>query len=353
MENYSSLAVKYRPSNFKDIIGQKDITNFLQKAIQINKIPHTILFYGNKGIGKTSCARIFSKSVNCINFTKSLESCNICINCKSNNINIKEIDAASNNSVENIRNIIAQLNYKPYIGNYNIYIIDEAHMLSQSAFNALLKTIEEPPNHVIFILITTEKYKIIPTVLSRCQIFEFKTISEKDIIDNLKIIALKENFKIKDEFFLEIANRCDGSFRDSLFLLDKLSLSSNSSDLNNQIQITNKHKYIFLIKNICNKDITKSLHTLNELLYKNTEYRYVIYMLTTHIRNMLILFNNKNEDICDFEEIKFHYLKLIKLININFIINAIKIMHECDINYYRSYNKKLHIEISIIKICAF
>ncbi len=355
MNEYLTSSLKYRPTKFNNIIGQEDISLTLQNFIKFNKLPHSILFYGSKGVGKTSCARILAKTVNCQNISKYIESCDTCLSCSNyikNYSNVNEIDAASNSSVENVRNIICQLQYKPAIGKYNIYIIDEAHMLSQSAFNALLKTLEEPPKHVIFILITTEKYKIIPTVISRCQTFEFKYISNEKIIQYLKFIALKEKIAYNDDILLEIARRSNGSMRDALFTFDKIYSITNNTSIN-QFKIIKSNDFIDIIISLHDNDIGKSLQIFNNIIILGLSYQYFINDILTHMRNILILkYDSNKNNIINFKMLYDQYSKTTSIIDKYFLIKSIKIMHECDLNYNKSFDKHIHIEASLINICT-
>ena len=296
MDNFIVSARKYRPSSFGMVVGQDVITNTLKNAIAGKHLAQAYLFCGPRGVGKTTCARIFAKTINCENISSDSEACDQCESCESFNssrsFNIHELDAASNNKVEDIRSLNDQVRIPPQIGKYSIYIIDEVHMLSVSAFNAFLKTLEEPPPHAIFILATTEKHKIIPTILSRCQIFDFKRIRVEDIIYQLKHVAEKESVSFEDEALHIIAQKADGAMRDALSIFDQLvSLCGKSISYRNAIENLNvlDYEYYFRVTNaIFNSDISSVLLTVNEVIEKGFDGYNFLLGLNNHFRDLLV-----------------------------------------------------------------
>lgn len=346
MNIFLSSARKYRPVKFEEVIGQHHVTETLQNAINKNLIAQVILFCGPRGVGKTTCARIFAKKINEASgffFNDNLD------------FNIFEIDAASNNSVDDIRNLIDQVRYPPQIGKYKVYIIDEVHMLSNQAFSAFLKTLEEPPNYVVFILVTTEKHKIISTILSRCQIFDFKQIDSLDIRNCLKKIAKKENIQYDEDSLFFIAQKAEGILRDALFIFDRVVTFTNKNlKFSNVLANFNILDYdiffqfvdFFLIKNI-----VKILLLFDDVLKKGFNGRVFISGLGAHFRNLLIAKNFDTISLLEFgEEIKKKYIKQSKKCDFNFLVNSIEICCYTDINYNMSKNQRLTVELSLIKI---
>jgi len=348
MEKYIVSARKYRPTNFKDVIGQSHVTTTLKNAIDNNKVAQSLLFCGPRGVGKTSCARILANQINGFNNDNPLNN--------TNNLNIYELDAASNNSVDDIRNLIDQVRYAPQAGKYKVYIIDEVHMLSNAAFNAFLKTLEEPPSYVIFILATTEKNKVIPTILSRCQIYDFKRIEIEDIKNKLKEILNIENIEFDDEALHIIAQKADGAMRDALSILDLIKTFSKDSKITLDSVTKNLHildsKYFFKISNhLFNEDISSVLLLHNEILAKGFESYNLITGLVIHFRNLLVC---QNEKIIELLEVsnseKLKFKEQAQLISSDFIEKCIDVLNQCDINYKMTSNTRIHTEITLIKL---
>ncbi len=359
MENFIVSARKYRPATFKSVVGQASITTTLKNAIKTNHLAQAYLFCGPRGVGKTTCARIFAKTINCFNLGEDVEPCNECESCKAFNdnrsYNIHELDAASNNSVEDIRNLIEQVRIPPQVGKYSIYIIDEVHMLSQQAFNAFLKTLEEPPKHAIFILATTEKHKIIPTILSRCQIFDFNRIRVDDAVDYLKHIAESENITYEEDALNVIAQKADGAMRDALSIFDQV-VSFSGGNIQYQKVLENlnvlDYEYFFSITDaFLEGNTSKILLVFNEILDKGFDGHQFINGLSTHFRDLLV---GKDEQTLDLLEvgatIKERYKEQTEKCPVDFILQALKISNAADISYRTSRNKRLHIELALISI---
>ena len=348
MEKYVVSARKYRPTNFKDVIGQNHVTTTLKNAIDNNKVAQSLLFCGPRGVGKTSCARILANQINGFNNDNPLNN--------TNNLNIYELDAASNNSVDDIRNLIDQVRYAPQAGKYKVYIIDEVHMLSNAAFNAFLKTLEEPPSYAIFILATTEKNKVIPTILSRCQIYDFNRIEIEDIKNKLKEILNIENIEFDDEALHIIAQKADGAMRDALSILDLIKTFSKGAKITLESVTKNLHildnEYFFKISNhLFNGDISSALLLHNEILAKGFESYNLITGLVIHFRNLLVC---QNEKIIELLEVsnseKLKFKEQAQLISSDFIEECIDILNQCDINYRMTSNTKIHTEITLVKL---
>ena len=348
MEKYVVSARKYRPTNFKDVVGQNHVTTTLKNAINNNQVAQSLLFCGPRGVGKTSCARILANQINGFNNDNPLNN--------TNNLNIYELDAASNNSVDDIRNLIDQVRYAPQAGKYKVYIIDEVHMLSNAAFNAFLKTLEEPPSYAIFILATTEKNKVIPTILSRCQIYDFNRIEIEDIKNKLKEILNIENIEFDDEALHIIAQKADGAMRDALSILDLIKTFSKDAKITLESVTKNLHildsEYFFKISNhLFNGDISSALLLHNEILTKGFESYNLITGLVIHFRNLLVC---QNEKIIELLEVsnseKLKFKEQAQLISSNFIEECIDILNQCDINYKMTSNTKIHTEITLVKL---
>ena len=350
MEKYVVSARKYRPTKFEDVVGQSHVTTTLQNAIKNEKIAQSILFCGPRGVGKTTCARILANEINDFNIENPLEN--------SNNLNIYELDAASNNSVDDIRNLIDQVRYAPQSGKYKVYIIDEVHMLSNAAFNAFLKTLEEPPSYAIFILATTEKSKVIPTILSRCQIYDFNRIEIIDIKEKLKDILNKEKIEFEDEALHIIAQKADGAMRDALSTLDLIRTFSKDSKITLEIVTKNlnilDNDYFFKVSNLLfESSISETLLIHNEILLKGFESFNLLNGLSNHFRNLLLSKNEKLVEIMEVSESeKIKYIEQGKSIDTSFIEEALEILNEFEINYKQSSNHKIHTEIALIKVCS-
>ena len=360
MKNFIVSARKYRPQNFDSVIGQTSIANTLKNAISKNKIAHAYLFCGPRGIGKTTCARIFAKTINCQNPGNNIEACNECESCKSFNesrsYNIHELDAASNNSVDDIRSLIDQVRVPPQVGKYSTYIIDEVHMLSASAFNAFLKTLEEPPAHAIFILATTEKHKILPTILSRCQIFDFNRIKSEDIVAHLAYVAKQENVNIEAESLNIIAQKADGAMRDALSIFDQMVSFSGKDILHKTVlenlNILDYDYYFRLTQNFILHDISSSLMIYNEILSKGFDGHNFVNGISNHFRDLLVC---KDEVTLPLLEIgasmRDQYLKQTGNCSIDFLYKALDICSSADINFKSSKNQRLHVELTLVKLC--
>ena len=350
MEKYVVSARKYRPTKFEDVVGQSHVTTTLQNAIKNEKIAQSILFCGPRGVGKTTCARILANEINDFNIENPLEN--------SNNLNIYELDAASNNSVDDIRNLIDQVRYAPQSGKYKVYIIDEVHMLSNAAFNAFLKTLEEPPSYAIFILATTEKNKVIPTILSRCQIYDFNRIEIIDIKEKLKDILNKEKIEFEDEALHIIAQKADGAMRDALSTLDLIRTFSKDSKITLEIVTKNlnilDNDYFFKVSNLLfESSISETLLIHNEILLKGFESFNLLNGLSNHFRNLLLSKNEKLVEIMEVSESeKIKYIEQAKSIDTSFIEKTLEILNEFEINYKQSSNHKIHTEIALIKVCS-
>ena len=345
MENFTVSALKYRPNNFESVVGQSAITKTLENAIQNNQLPQAMLFCGPRGVGKTTCARILAKQINGADESSDFS------------YNIFELDAASNNGVDDIRNLIDQVRIPPQTGNYKVYIIDEVHMLSGQAFNAFLKTLEEPPKYAIFILATTEKHKVIPTILSRCQIYDFKKISSSDIKTHLEFIANKENISFDDESLFLIANKCDGALRDALSIFDRL-VNFTDGNITKDLAYKNlnilDHDVYFKATNlILGNDITNCLLLFNEILNQGFNGQHFIDGLCLHFRDLLIskslkthILLNQNENLKD------RYVDQSKNLDIDFILKSINLTEECSFKYKNSKNQRLLTEICLMKLCS-
>ncbi len=359
MENFIVSARKYRPSTFYQVVGQKSITSTLQNAIKNNHLAQAFLFTGPRGVGKTTCARILAKTINCGNLTVDHEPCNKCESCTSFNnnasFNIHELDAASNNSVDDIRNLVEQVRIPPQVGNYKVYIIDEVHMLSQAAFNAFLKTLEEPPAYAKFILATTEKHKIIPTILSRCQIFDFKRITVDSIAEYLAYVAKEEHIETEIEALHIIAQKADGSLRDALSTFDQIvSYSGSSMTYKNVIENLNilDYEYYFKITDyLISNDISNLLLVFNEIIENGFDGQHFIVGLAEHLRSLLVLKNPATIVLMHASEsLKVKYTKQANACPADFILSALQICNKFDLSYKGSSNKKLHIEIALLDL---
>lgn len=351
-------ARKYRPVNFETVIGQEAVTTTLKNAIKREQIAHAYLFCGPRGVGKTSCARIFAKNINCETPIEG-EACGKCTSCKifqeGESMAVFELDAASNNSVEDIRELVNQVRIPPQTGKYKVYIIDEVHMLSQAAFNAFLKTLEEPPAYAIFILATTEKHKILPTILSRCQIFDFKRVEVPEITQHLENICKKENIEYEKEALFIIAQKCEGCIRDALSLLDKI-ISFSSGKIS--LQKTQEHLNVLddvillqFIEYMLAQNITDSLLKFNEVYRKGFEGDVVLEGLINCFRNLLICKEEKLTSLLEVNELyKDQYKKIADKCEVDFIVSSINILNENIIQYKNANNKQLHVELLLIKL---
>ncbi|HEY4788059.1 MAG TPA: DNA polymerase III subunit gamma/tau [Bacteroidales bacterium] len=360
MSDFIVSARKYRPSTFHSVVGQQSVTNTLKNAIRSNHLAHAYLFCGPRGVGKTTCARIFAKTLNCFNRTAETEACNQCESCKSFNesrsYNIHELDAASNNSVEDIRNLIDQVRIPPQVGKYSIYIIDEVHMLSNQAFNAFLKTLEEPPAHAFFILATTEKHKIIPTILSRCQIFDFSRIKVEDTVQYLEYISKTENVEYEIDALNVIAQKADGGMRDALSIYDQIVRFSGSKitykGVIENLNILDYEYYFRMVDAFQEKSISKALMLFDEILDKGFDGHNFINGLASHFRDLLVCKDEVTLQLLEVganirEQYKVQARKCLPL----FIFEALGICGQADTQYKVSKNQRLHVELALIQLC--
>ncbi|MEA4905296.1 MAG: DNA polymerase III subunit gamma/tau, partial [Petrimonas sp.] len=360
MDNYIVSARKYRPVTFRSVVGQEALTTTLKNAIAGNKLAHAYLFCGPRGVGKTTCARIFAKTINCLNPTPGHDACNQCESCVAFNeqrsYNIHELDAASNNSVDDIRSLIDQVRIPPQIGKYKVYIIDEVHMLSTSAFNSFLKTLEEPPAHAIFILATTEKHKIIPTILSRCQVYDFNRISIADIVNHLQYVAQEENVTAEPEALNIIAQKADGGMRDALSIFDQ-TVSYTAGNVTYKSVIENLNvldfEYYFKLTDaILAGSVVDCLLVLNDILNRGFEGQYIISGITSHFRDLLVCKDPVTAKLFEVgASIREKYIATAKQCSNAFLYKAIEISNDCDLNYRMSKNKRLLLELTLIKLC--
>lgn len=359
MENYIVSARKYRPANFKSVVGQSHITTTLQNAINTNQLAQAFLFCGPRGVGKTTCARILAKTINCTNRTDEMEACNECENCLSFNensaFNIVELDAASNNSVEDIRALVEQVRIPPQGGKYKVYIIDEVHMLSLAAFNAFLKTLEEPPAYAKFILATTEKHKIIPTILSRCQIFDFHRIENKDIVQHLEYIAKKENVNADIEALHIIAEKSDGGLRDALSMFDQLVSFTNGnltySNIIENLNILDYDYYFRFVDNLLKTDLQNTLLLFNEVLEKGFEGSHFINGLSSHLRNLLVSKDPSTIVLMQTSQsVQQKYISQAAECPVTFILRALDFANTCAIEYRNASNRRLCVELALLKM---
>ena len=360
MDKFIVSARKYRPQNFSTVVGQSHITTTLKNAINNNQLAHAFLFCGPRGVGKTTCARILAKTINCESRMADGEACNTCPSCVSfdagNSLNIHELDAASNNSVDDIRTLVEQVRFAPQAGKYKVYIVDEVHMLSSSAFNAFLKTLEEPPPYAIFILATTEKHKIIPTILSRCQIFDFKRITNNDTIVHLQEICEKEGIKADKAALHIIAQKSEGCLRDALSILDKI-VSFTNGELNysntlEHLNILDEDYYFRLMGHMQQQQLSEAMLLFDEINQKGFEGDSLLEGYAEFIRNLLVSKDAKAAILLEVaDDFKQKYLEAAQDISTGWMIAALNLLNEAEINYKQARNKRLHVELAIIKLC--
>ena len=359
MGEYIVSARKYRPMTFDSVVGQTALTTTLKNAVKSGKLAHAYLFCGPRGVGKTTCARIFAKAINCLHPTADGEACNGCESCKAFNeqrsYNIFELDAASNNSVENIKSLMEQTRIPPQVGRYKVFIIDEVHMLSTAAFNAFLKTLEEPPAHVIFILATTEKHKILPTILSRCQIYDFERMTVQNTVEHLKTVAQKEGITYEEEALNMIAEKADGGMRDALSIFDQaasfcqghITYAKVIEDLN-ELDADNYFKFVDMA---LENRVSDMMILLNSIIEKGFDGGNLINGLASHVRNVLMAKDEKTVALLEAsEQQRKHYAEQAKRCPTPFLYKALRIMNQCDLNYRQSSNKRLLVEITLIQV---
>jgi DNA polymerase III subunit gamma/tau len=360
MNDFIVSARKYRPSTFHSVVGQHSVSATLKNAIRNNHLAHAYLFCGPRGVGKTTCARIFAKTLNCFARTSETEACNECESClsfnESRSYNIHELDAASNNSVEDIRSLIDQVRIPPQVGKYSIYIIDEVHMLSNQAFNAFLKTLEEPPAHAFFILATTEKHKIIPTILSRCQIFDFNRIKVEDTVQYLEYITKTEGIEYEIDALNIIAQKADGGMRDALSIFDQIVSFSNSKitykGVIDNLNILDYEYYFRMVDAFLEKSIPKALMLFNDILDKGFDAHNFINGLASHLRDVLVCKDEVTLQLLEVgNTIKEQYKTQAKKCLSPFIFEALAICGQCDIQYKSSKNQRLHVELALVQLC--
>ena len=360
MENYIVSARKYRPTTFESVVGQLALTQTLRNAIRTNHLAHAYLFCGPRGVGKTTCARIFAKTINCLTPTENHDACNQCESCVAFNeqrsFNIHELDAASNNSVEDIRSLIDQVRIPPQIGKYSVYIIDEVHMLSQGAFNALLKTLEEPPSYAIFILATTEKHKVLPTILSRCQVYDFSRITVADTIRHLQYVAQQEGINASEEALNVVAQKADGGMRDALSIFDQLvSFCGTTISYEQAIEVLNvldTEYYFRLVNAALAGHVSEALLLLNEVLTKGFDAGHFVTGLAQHLRDVLVSKDAATVQLLETSDaIRQHYQEQAQRCAAKWIFNALDIVNTCDINYRTAKNKRLTVELALVKLC--
>ncbi len=361
MDNFIVSARKYRPTTFKSVVGQDAISSTLKNAIKNNQIAQAFLFCGPRGVGKTTCARILAKALNCEHLTEDFEPCNECNSCKSFNesasFNVYELDAASNNSVDDIRSLVEQVRINPQGAKYKVYIIDEIHMLSSSAFNAFLKTLEEPPAYVKFILATTEKHKILPTILSRCQVYDFKRITDNDIIKHLKYVASSENIEAEEEALRVIAAKADGALRDALSIFDQL-VSFSGSQITYKAAIENLNvldvdNYFNMTDFLFSENQSAALLLFEDILTRGFDGQHFTSGLAGHFRNLLMAQNQNTVHLMEVSDnIKARFIEQSKKIDSMLLLRALELINNCDFNYKLSNNKRLSVEICLLQINA-
>ncbi|WP_455050085.1 DNA polymerase III subunit gamma/tau [Hoylesella nanceiensis] len=359
MEEYIVSARKYRPASFDTVVGQKALTETLKNAIKANKLAHAYLFCGPRGVGKTTCARIFAKTINCFTPTPQGEACNHCESCAAFNeqrsFNIFELDAASNNSVENIKALMEQTRIPPQVGKYKVFIIDEVHMLSTAAFNAFLKTLEEPPAHVIFILATTEKYKILPTILSRCQIYDFERMTVQDIVNHLESVAKQEGITYEPEALTIIAEKADGGMRDALSIFDQTASFAQGNityaKVLEDLNVLDVENYFKMIDFSLENKVSELMLLLNSIVSRGFDYGNISVGLAAHIRNVLMSKDEKTVSLIETSDsLRQRYKEQAAKCPTTFLYKALKLLNQCDINYKQSSNKALLVELTLIQV---
>lgn len=359
MEEYIVSARKYRPASFDTVVGQKALTETLKNAIKANKLAHAYLFCGPRGVGKTTCARIFAKTINCFTPTAQGEACNHCESCEAFNeqrsFNIFELDAASNNSVENIKALMEQTRIPPQVGKYKVFIIDEVHMLSTAAFNAFLKTLEEPPAHVIFILATTEKHKILPTILSRCQIYDFERMTVQDIVNHLESVAKQEGITYESEALTIIAEKADGGMRDALSIFDQTASFAQGNityaKVLEDLNVLDVENYFKMIDFSLENKVSELMLLLNSIVSRGFDYGNISVGLAAHIRNVLMSKDEKTVSLIETSDsLRQRYKEQAAKCPTTFLYKALKLLNQCDINYKQSSNKALLVELTLIQV---
>lgn len=361
MDNFIVSARKYRPTTFNSVVGQEHITSTLKNAIKTGQIAQSFLFCGPRGVGKTTCARIFAKALNCQHLTVDFEPCNECDSCRAYNesasFNVYELDAASNNSVDDIRSLVEQVRIAPQGAKYKVYVIDEVHMLSSAAFNAFLKTLEEPPAYAKFILATTEKHKIIPTILSRCQVYDFKRINDNDIIKHLQYVAKSENVSAEEEALRVIAAKADGALRDALSIFDQIVSFSGGNITYKQtienLNVLDVNNYFKMVNHLFSEDVSAALLLFDEILSNGFEAQHFIAGMAKHFRNLLVAQNPSTVRLMEASDsIKQQYSMQAQNIDKALLLRALDLTNDCDFNFKSSNNKRLSVELCLMKINA-
>lgn len=357
---YIVSARKYRPATFKTVVGQRALTATLKNAIDSGRLAQAYLFCGPRGVGKTSCARIFAKTINCQSPTSDGEACGVCDSCRAieqgNSFNLVELDAASNNSVDDIRSITEQVNVPPQQGQYRVFIIDEVHMLSNAAFNAFLKTLEEPPGYVVFILATTEKHKVIPTILSRCQIYDFKRITINDMVDHLEYVAREEGISVDREALGVIARKADGAMRDALSIFDQVSASSRGNvtyeaTIDN-LNVLDYDYYFRLVDSFREGDVAGALLIYKEIRDKGFDSLFLVNGLAAHVRDLMVAADPRTASLLETsEDIAARYSEQAKTLPVQWYYAAMRLLSDCDLNYRTSTGKRLLVELTFIRLC--
>jgi DNA polymerase-3 subunit gamma/tau len=359
MSTFVVSARKYRPSRFVDVVGQEHVTQTLKNALINDHLAHAFLFCGPRGVGKTTCARILAKVLNCQNLSEDAEPCNTCSSCQAFNdnasFNIMELDAASNNSVEHIRALIEQVRFQPQQGKYKVFIIDEVHMLSQQAFNAFLKTLEEPPSYAIFILATTEKHKIIPTILSRCQIFDFKRIQVPRMVKHLNAICKQEGIEVEKDALHIIAQKADGALRDALSIFDRVVSFSGKKityqDVIDNLNVLDYDYYFKIVDAFMMEDVSKVMLIFDDILRKGFDPDIFISGLAEHVRNLLVCKDAATLQLLEVSDnLKSRYQTQANLAPASFLLTLLNLLNDCDIHYRMARNKRLHVEMALIKM---
>jgi len=360
MENFVVSARKYRPATFESVIGQEHITNTLKNAIKNNQLAHAFLFCGPRGVGKTTCARILAKTINCLHITADSEACNECDSCKSFNqnvsFNIYELDAASNNSVDDIRGLVEQVRYAPQGAKYKIYIIDEVHMLSSAAFNAFLKTLEEPPAYATFILATTERHKILPTILSRCQVFDFHRIKIESAVQQLHKIIANEGIIAEEEALHIIAQKADGAMRDALSIFDRIVSSTGKNitykDVINNLNVLDYDYYFRGVECMLKQDLSSILLLFDEILSNGFDSQHFLVGFSEHIRNLLVCkYPNTAKLLEVAPSLAARFMQQSQACSATLMLNALNLLNKCELDYKASKNNRLHVELTLMKLC--
>ncbi|WP_460502767.1 DNA polymerase III subunit gamma/tau, partial [Hymenobacter agri] len=359
MDNFVVSARKYRPSTFRSVVGQQHVTTTLQNAIQSHHLAQAFLFCGPRGVGKTTCARILAKTINCTNLTAETEACGTCASCvafqENASFNVHELDAASNNSVEDIRSLVEQVRYAPQAGKYKIYIIDEVHMLSNAAFNAFLKTLEEPPSYAIFILATTERHKIIPTILSRCQIFDFSRIKVEDMRGHLRYVATQEGITAEDDALHLLAQKADGGLRDALSMFDQM-VTFGGNNLTYKEVVQNLHildydYYFRLVDSLLTENLSAALLLLDEVMQNGFDLHNFVVGTAEHLRGLLVCKDAVTVQLLEVSEgIRLKYVQQAQAAPLAFLLSALNLISQCDREFKQAKNQRLHVELALMKL---